>query len=323
MSLHVLFAAAAVLAAGKEATLLAPLQAGQHQPFASPLDAFASLWHYNQVKHLLWNAPNKSLLAYYQVASINLHDEIALTLTIHAAPKICKALLAVVVLPPKAPTSDSTCTGPLAMRCLSVQRQQRSNGGLQDPLLGEGDPYGHPAQQPGSTSTPTLNLTGKSCTVNLNCELSRTRQQEQDNCSMYISSMAENATICVYTLASKKRLTHLTHASGCKLADVQLRNTGSEGSSLSRLLHLVVPFTSRAVMEALEWSCKGGSAPALALAGFALLQPSAVSSGTIHICLGFAVQTGLPAQTLKRHPLQLYLNLFWMQKYAKVLCIHH
>ena len=43
-------------------------------------------------------------------------------------------------------------------------------------------------------------------------------------------------------------------------------------------------------MEALQWVCKGASAPALALIGFALLQPSLTSSGvvafvpTIHVC---------------------------------------
>lgn len=61
--------------------------------------------------------------------------------------------------------------------------------------------------------------------------------------------------------------------------------TGAERSSLARLLLLVIPFSAEAVVEAFEWSCRGGTAPALALVGFALLQPSLLSSGSTALSL--------------------------------------
>lgn len=50
-------------------------------------------------------------------------------------------------------------------------------------------------------------------------------------------------------------------------------------TSISRLLSLVLPFTAGALLHALEGLCRQAHLPALALVGFALLQPSAVSFG--------------------------------------------
>ena len=50
-------------------------------------------------------------------------------------------------------------------------------------------------------------------------------------------------------------------------------------TSISRLLSLILPFTAGALLHALEGLCRQPHLPALALVGFALLQPSAVSFG--------------------------------------------
>ena len=50
-------------------------------------------------------------------------------------------------------------------------------------------------------------------------------------------------------------------------------------TSISRLLSLVLPFTAGALLHALEGLCRQPHLPALALVGFALLQPSAISFG--------------------------------------------
>ncbi len=48
---------------------------------------------------------------------------------------------------------------------------------------------------------------------------------------------------------------------------------------MTRLLSLVLPFTAGALLHALEGLCRQPHLPALALVGFALLQPSAISFG--------------------------------------------
>ena len=52
-SLHILFAAVAFLAAAREVSLHASSQAAFSWPHASSLDAFTTLWHYNQVRSAL------------------------------------------------------------------------------------------------------------------------------------------------------------------------------------------------------------------------------------------------------------------------------
>ena len=60
---------------------------------------------------------------------------------------------------------------------------------------------------------------------------------------------------------------------------------GQGRSSLARLLLLIIPFTAEMVLSGIERVCKGASAPALALIGFALLQPSAVSAGKASLAI--------------------------------------
>ena len=69
-------------------------------------------------------------------------------------------------------------------------------------------------------------------------------------------------------------------------------------TSISRLLSLVLPFTAGALLHALEGLCKQPHLPALALVGFALLQPSALSFGKhtntftiLPICVSSSRQT--------------------------------
>lgn len=57
IGLHMVFSAAGFLAASKEAGLhQSDVDLAWHQPHASPLDAFATLWHYNQVRKVAKSA---------------------------------------------------------------------------------------------------------------------------------------------------------------------------------------------------------------------------------------------------------------------------
>jgi len=61
--------------------------------------------------------------------------------------------------------------------------------------------------------------------------------------------------------------------------EINVVAAGRGVTSISRLLSLVLPFTAGALLHALEGLCQQPHLPALALVGFALLQPSAVSFG--------------------------------------------
>lgn len=54
---------------------------------------------------------------------------------------------------------------------------------------------------------------------------------------------------------------------------------GTGVHSFSRLLALVIPFTAGLVLKTLEAACSHVLLPAVILVGFALLQPSALSTG--------------------------------------------
>lgn len=61
-------------------------------------------------------------------------------------------------------------------------------------------------------------------------------------------------------------------------------NTGRGVTSIKRLLSLVLPFTAGALLNALEGLCSQPYAPATALVGLALLQPSAIGTGSQCMC---------------------------------------
>ncbi len=174
-----------------------------------------------------------------------------------------------------------------------AQRHAARDSSVHDPLLGHGDPYGLEAD-PNSAShapTPAANIAGmakilKLCLAYLLlflhvqsifrrsgfricitvCRLCKFEDAIYACFSSAPSSARPSAFWCVEPVLHCGRETNVVVA-------------GRGVTSISRLLSLVLPFTAGALLHALEGLCRQPYLPALALVGFALLQPSAISLG--------------------------------------------